>query len=74
MANTMPCPKGTTPPRISTTMPSETKPLAAAMVIKKVNHLGMTHPAATKARQQAAASHTVWRKGFSTTMAQIFRA
>src|SRR6478672_4569587 len=40
----MPCPNDTTPQRISTTMPSDTRPCEAAMVSRKVSHLGSSAP------------------------------
>ncbi len=41
----MPWPNGTTPPRISATMPSDTSPLPAAIVTRKVSHFGASQPA-----------------------------
>src|SRR6187402_487088 len=54
----MPCPKGTTPPRIRATMPSETRPLPAAMVSRKVSQRGKTQPAAASSTKAPAASRT----------------
>ena len=83
----MPWPKATTPPRIRITMPSDTRPLAAAIVIRKVSHLGMKKPPTASAaaqprprtatRQVGAAVNGMAdgrEAGETTAIAQIFRA
>ena len=49
----MPWPNGTTPPRIRQTMPSETRPLPAAIVSRKVSHLGANEPTTREQRERA---------------------
>ena len=55
----MPCPNGTTPPRISATMPSETRPLPAAIVTRYVSHFGANSPPIASTANATIPAHSV---------------